>query len=77
MSQRKKHTQESVLPLAFGQGNIILVCYGPVIISDRYAARMLGSLRRKKKFAPAKSTAASPEGPDVPVSAGDTDIARK
>lgn len=75
MSQRKKGAPESLPPLAFGQGNIILVCYGPVIISDRYAARMLGTLRRKAKFTAPKSTVAAAEGPDIPVSAGDADAA--
>ena len=74
MSQRKKGAQESLPPIAFGQGNIVLVCYGPVIISDRYAARMLAAVRRKTKFTSPRSPVAAAKGPDVPIGAGDTDI---
>jgi hypothetical protein len=74
MSQRKKGAPVSLPPIAFGQGNIVLVCYGPVIISDRYAARMLATLRRKTKFTAPASSVGTPEGPDVPVGTGDSDI---
>lgn len=65
MAVETNEGQKAPVPLSFSGGNIVLICYGPVIISDRPAAELLAMLDAKPSGAGHASVPATGEGDDV------------
>lgn len=65
MAVETNEGQKGPIPLSFSGGNIVLICYGPVIISDRPAAELLAMLDAKPSAVAGASVPVAGEGDNV------------